>query len=115
MLSVAAAAFAPPTPTTPPATNTPWTNIGPKNIGDDVHGRGEAGTIGPAVSKDGVKMYMGGNNNAASSGVLKSVDRGKHWTKVNAGLLDTRLFGLFIVDDAADHVLADAIWRLRDA
>ena len=36
---------------------------------------------------------MGGNNNAASSGVLKSVDRGQHWLKVNVGLLDTRLHG----------------------
>ena len=90
----------------PPATGRSWTNIGPKNIGDDVHGRGEAGTIGPAVSKDGVKMYMGGNNNAASSGVLKSIDGGMHWTKVSAGITDTRLLGLFIVDDAADHVLA---------
>ena len=90
----------------PPATGRPWSNIGPKNIGDDVHGRGEAGTIGPAVSKDVVKMYMGGNNNAASSGVLKSLDGGMHWTKVSAGLTDTRLLGLFIVDDAADHVLA---------
>ena len=51
-------------------------------------------------------MYMGGNNNAASSGVLKSLDGGMHWTKVSAGITDTRLLGLFIVDDAADHVLA---------
>ena len=44
-------------------------------------------------------VYTGGNNNAASSGVLKSTDMGKHWSKVNVGLSDTRIHGLFIVDD----------------
>lgn len=92
----------------PPATHTPWTMIGPWNIGDDIHNGGEAGTIAPAVSPAANQdlIYMGGNNNAASSGVLKSVDRGKHWSKVNAGLLDTRLHGLFIVDKLGEHVLA---------
>ena len=48
---------------------------------------------------------MGGNNNAASSGVLKTVDKGRHWTKVNKGLFDTRIMGLMIVDDVGEHVL----------
>ena len=71
---------------TPPATHTPWTMVGPWNIGDDVHGAGEAGTIAPAVSPTAHPnvMYMGGNNNAASSGVLKTIDGGHHWTKVAA-------------------------------
>ena len=84
----------PPTPP-PPATHTPWMNIGPKNIGDDINGGGEAGTIAPAVSpfSNPKLMYIGGNNNAASSGVLRSEDMGRHWTKVNTGLFDTRLQG----------------------
>lgn len=102
----------PPTPV-PPATHTPWKMIGPWNIGDDVNGQGEAGTIHPAVSPIGnpLLMYMGGVNNAASSGVLKSVDGGTHWEKMNTGLFDTRPYGLFIVDDnvgksSGQHVLA---------
>ena len=96
----------PPAPI-PPATNTPWKNIGPWNIGDDIHNGGEAGTIAPAVSSIASPniMYMGGNNNAASSGVLKTVDYGKHWSKVNNGLFDTRINGMFMVDDKGDHVL----------
>lgn len=96
----------PPAPI-PPATRTPWKSIGPMNIGDDIHNGGEAGTIAPAVSSVASPnvIYMGGNNNAASSGVLKSVDMGKHWAKVNVGLYDTRIYGLFIVDDQGDHVL----------
>ena len=96
----------------PPATHTPWKNIGPWNIGDDIHNGGEAGTIAPAISSvmNPNLIYMGGNNNAASSGVLKTMDRGKHWIKVNVGLTDTRLQGLFMVDsDSANpgaHVLA---------
>ena len=92
----------------PPATHTPWTSIGPWNIGDDIHNGGEAGTIAPVVSSASQPslLYMGGNNNAASSGVLKSVDFGKHWAKVNEGLFDTRIHGLFMVDLAGMHVLA---------
>ena len=98
----------PPAPPPPPATHAPWDNVGPWNIGDDIDNGGEAGTIAPAVSpaaKPNV-MYMGGNNNAASSGVLKSTDRGRHWAKMNAGLFDTRLMGLFVLDDDGEHVLA---------
>ena len=101
---------APPTPD-PPKSDLPWLNIGPKNIGDSIPGlAGEAGTIAPAVSVVGNPnlMYMGGNNNAAASGVLKSIDYGKHWTKANVGIFDTRLFGLHIVDDKGDHVLGES-------
>jgi hypothetical protein len=96
----------PPAPI-PPKTNTPWKSIGPWNIGDDIHNGGEAGTIAPAVSPFANPdiIYMGGHNNAAASGVLKSVDRGEHWAKVNIGLFDTRIYGLFLVDSVGDHVL----------
>ena len=98
-----------PPPPPPPKSTSPWLNIGPKNIGDSIPGlAGEAGTIAPAVSVVGnpALIYMGGNNNAAASGVLKSTDMGSHWTKANVGLFDTRLQGLHIVDDKGDHVLA---------
>lgn len=100
----------PPAPI-PPATHTPWKSIGPWNIGDDINNGGEAGTIAPAVSpiSNPQLMYMGGVNNAASSGVLKSVDQGKHWSKMNEGLFDTRPNGLFIVDDKGDHVLCGTL------
>ena len=103
----------PPGPPPPPKNNRPWNTIGPHNIGDDIYGRGEAGTIAAAVSIIGNPnlIYMGGNNNAAASGVLKSTDMGAHWTKMNVGLFDTRLLGLHIVDDDGDgdHVLAGTL------
>lgn len=69
-------------------------------------GRGEAGTIAAAVSpiSNPNLMYMGGENNAASSGVLKSTDYGMHWTKMSNGLTSTSISSLFIVDDAGDHL-----------
>ncbi len=96
----------PPTPP-PPKSSTPWDNVGPKNIGDDIHNAGEAGTIAGAVSplSNPKLMYMGGVNNAASSGVLKTTNGGAHWSKMNTGLWDTRPHGLYIVDDAGQHVL----------
>ena len=68
----------PPAPPAPPKSGTSWEDIGPKNIGDDVNGRGEAGTIAAAVSpiSNPNLMYMGGENNAAASSVLKSTDYG---------------------------------------
>ena len=107
LLTLAFSGPSPPAPL-PPATHTPWTNIGPWNIGDDVDIGGEAGTIAPAVSTlaNPDVIYMGGNNNAASPSVLKSTDRGRHWTKMGNGIFDTRLFGLMIVDDMGEHVLA---------
>jgi len=106
----------PPTPP-PPATHKPWTSIGPMNIGDSndgfpnnthsIYNGGESGTIQPVVSAAGNNdiIYTGGNNNAASSGVLKSLDFGKTWNKVNTGLGDTRIHGLFIIDDMGQHVM----------
>lgn len=62
-----------------------------------------APAVSPAARPD--VIYMGGNNNAASSGVLKSVDGGRHWAKVNRGLFNTVVCGLFVLDDAGEHVL----------
>jgi photosystem II stability/assembly factor-like uncharacterized protein len=54
-------------------------------------------------------IYTGGQNNGASSGVLKSIDGGKHWVVASMGLFDTRIKSLGIVDsgvgDGSDHVL----------
>ena len=50
-------------------------------------------------------IYTGGNNNAASSGVLKSINFGKNWSKMNSGLSDTRIHGLYIIDDQGEHVV----------
>eukprot|EP00729_Bicosta_minor_P013955 gene13955-31241_t len=59
-----------------------WKKIGPWGIGDDVAASGEAGTLADAVSpaSNPNLIYAGGQNNGASSGVLKSTDRGKTWT-----------------------------------
>ena len=86
----------------------PWQKLGPHNIGDDVRGQGYAGTLADAVSPIANKniIYTGGHNNGASSGVLKSTDRGKTWIPFCNGLWDTTIGSLIIVDDAGDHVLA---------
>lgn len=93
----------------PPASHTPWTTVGPSNIGDSITpDGGEAGTVQPVVAAAANPdvIYTGGNNNAASSGVLKSIDFGRHWVKVNRGLADTRIHGLYIVDQHGEHVVA---------
>ena len=58
------------------AASSDWTVVGPFNIGDDVHMNGEAGTLADAASPAGRPniIFAGGQNNGASSGVLKSVD-----------------------------------------
>ena len=52
-----------------------------RNIGDDAQGQGYAGTLADAVSPHSNPdlIYAGGHNNGASSGVLKSTDRGQTW------------------------------------
>jgi hypothetical protein len=84
-----------------------WTNVGPWGIGDDFKGQGEAGTLADAASPAGNPnvIYSGGRNNGASSGLLKSVDGGKHWVMKSNGLFDTRIVSMGIVDmDKGDHV-----------
>lgn len=65
----------------------PWQHIGPHNIGDDVTGQGFAGTLSDAVSplSNPNLIYTGGHNNGASSGVLKSTNRGKTWIPYSNG------------------------------
>ena len=86
----------------------PWDKIGPRNIGDDARGQGYAGTLADAVSplSNPSLIYAGGHNNGASSGVLKSTDRGKTWVPRCDGLWDTTIASLLILDDAGEHVLA---------
>eukprot|EP00937_MAST-01D_sp_MAST-1D-sp2_P005083 g5083.t1 len=49
-------------------------------------------------------IYAGGQNNGASSGVLKSADGGAHWTVASNGMFNTRVQALGIVDKEGDHV-----------
>lgn len=53
-------------------------------------------------------IYAGGQNNGASSGVIKTVDGGRHWTRNSNGLWDTRILGVWVHPDNAegDHVFA---------
>ena len=69
-----------------------WTKVGPWGIGDDIEGKGEAGTLADAVSPAGNPkvIYAGGRNNGASSGVLKTVDGGDHWVMKSNGIFDVR-------------------------
>ena len=66
-------------------------------------------------------IYTGGQNNGASSGVLKSIDGGKHWVVASTGLFDTRIRSLGIGDggvgDGSNHVLVGvpgAIYETTD-
>ena len=101
----------PPTPPAPapPATGTPWEHVGPWNIFDDKDNKGEAGTLAAAASPKANPniIYAGGHNNGVSSGILKSVDGGSHWTKNSSGIWDTRINGVFIhpSDPTGNHVL----------
>jgi len=78
-----------------------WDHIGPHNIFDDKNGMGEAGTLASAASPAAHPniIYAGGSNNGASSGILKTVDGGKHWTRNSNGLWDTRIKGVFAHPD----------------
>jgi hypothetical protein len=98
----------------------PWEKLGPKNIGDDVHGQGYAGTLADAVSpiSNPSLIYTGGHNNGASSGVLKSTDHGRTWVTACDGLWDTTIASLLILDTHGDHLLAGTptgIYETRDA
>jgi hypothetical protein len=92
----------------------PWEHVGPWNIFDayDPKGdpTGEAGTLACAsspASKPNI-IYAGGQNNGVSSGIIKTVDGGKHWTRNSNGLWDTQVLGVWVYPDDAsgDHVLA---------
>lgn len=90
----------------------PWDRVGPYNIFDGKGGVGEGGTVAsaasPAANHD--LIYAGGQNNGASSGVLKTIDgtsAAPHWTRQSKGLWDTRVLGLWIHPDdpKGGHVL----------
>ena len=122
----ATAQIVPPAPPPPPpwpkkGTTGDWKKVGPWGIGDDIQGKGEAGTLADAVSPAGNPkvIYTGGRNNGASSGLLKSVDGGDHWVVKSKGTFDTRIMALGIVDmDKGDHVYASSpgkIYETTDA
>jgi hypothetical protein len=113
--SVGVSGEAPPPPPPPPLPPPPpkgttgsWESIGPWNIGDDIYINGEAGTLADASSPvdNPHIIYTGGQNNGASSGILKSVDYGRHWTLASNGMYITRIHGVYVVDRKGDHVLA---------
>ena len=114
------AAPPPPPPVAPPppkGTTGPWKLIGPTNIGDDVNVDGEAGTLADAASpaKNPNVMYAGGQNNGAASGVLRSLDGGRHWTQASSGLWSTKVEGVHVVDDAGAHVLVAVVGALYES
>ena len=81
-----------------------WDRIGPWNLFDDPNENGEAGTLDCAASheKNPNVIYTGGQNNGVSSGILKSVDGGKHWTRNSKGLWDTRILGCWVHPEHED-------------
>ena len=110
-------------PPPPPVTLTPtlaspavvWEHVGPWNIYGGTNpkvsaGMGESGTLATAASLAAVPdlIYAGGQNNGASSGVLKTIDGGIHWTRQSKGLWDTRVLSVWIHPDdpKGGHVFA---------
>jgi hypothetical protein len=106
---------------------TPWDRIGPWNIFDGTDptkssGMGEAGTLASAASPKANPdlIYAGGQNNGVSSGVLKTIDGGVHWTRASKGLWDTRILGVWIhpSDPQGSHVFAgtrSGIYESKDS
>ena len=91
-LGLALPSFIPPLPRPLPPPTGPW------NLFNDKDGKGEAGTLANAASPAANPMliYAGGHNNGASSGIIKSVDGGAHWTRNSNGMWDTRIYGVWI-------------------
>jgi len=92
-----------------------WEPVGPWNLYDGTNptesaGMGEAGTLATAASLSTAPdlIYAGGQNNGASSGVLKTIDGGIHWTRQSKGLWDTRVLALWLHPDdpKGGHVFA---------
>lgn len=84
-----------------------WEELGPHNIFnyDDVS-NGWAGTCHDAVSlpSSPATIYLGGSNNAASSGVYKTTNFGKNWVKKNNGLADTRIYAFCHDPNDVNHL-----------
>ena len=112
-VSVESTSQAPPPPPPPPfppkGATGDWQFIGPWNIGDDVDVRGESGTLADAASPRNHPnvIYTGGQNNGASSGLLKSTDMGVTWQVASHGMFVTRVdsVGIVDLDGAGAHVL----------
>ena len=62
-------------------------------------------------------MFAGGQNNGASSGVIKSADGGKHWTVASAGMMGTRIEALHIVDYEGEsrHLLCAVVGGIYES
>jgi hypothetical protein len=89
-----------------------WSHLGPWNIFDGVDSEGnptgEAGTLACAASPAAHPevIYAGGSNNGVSSGIIKTVDGGKHWSRSSKGLWDTRILGVWVHPDVPTTVFA---------
>jgi len=92
-----------------------WEHVGPWNIFEGTNptesaGMGEAGTLASAASPAANPnlIYTGGHNNGVSSGILKTVDGGVHWTRNSKGMWDTRINGVWLHPDdpQGSHVFA---------
>ena len=107
----------PPPPLPPKGVTGPWIKLGPLNIGDDIDNNGEAGTLADAASppKHPNIIYAGGQNNGASSGVLKSVDGGRHWVVASRGMFGTRVEAVHVVDEEGMHVLAAVVGGIYES
>ena len=112
---------------TPPSGGDTWEHVGPWNLFDGTNptvssGMGEAGTLASAASPAAVPdlIYAGGQNNGVSSGVIKTIDGGLHWTRQSKGLWDTRILGVWIHPDdpKGGHVFAgthSGIYESKDS
>jgi hypothetical protein len=80
------------------ATNFAWERLGPRNIFNEINGNGAAGTCGAAATDPSNPnvVFMGGHNNSAATGFLRSQDRGLHWLASNNGLTDTRVMSIVV-------------------
>jgi len=92
-----------------------WTRVGPHNIfnayNDGGKGKlpmGEGGTLAGASSLATSPniIYAGGQNNGVSSGIIKTIDGGKTWTRQSNGIWDTRILGVWVHPDdtTGNHV-----------
>jgi len=107
----------PPPPPPPHGVTGAWELLGPTNIGDDIDVNGEAGTLADAASPAGNPhvIYAGGQNNGASSGIVRSLDGGRSWTVASNGIFNTRVEGVHVVDDKGAHVLAAVVGALYES
>jgi hypothetical protein len=97
-----------------------WERIGPSNFFDEVSGNGPSGTCAEAVADPNqpLTLYVGGQNNSATTGVRKSIDGGKHWLAAVQGLTDRSIRALRL-DPADPRVLyggtPSGVFRSADA